>query len=302
MLGRTRVDAHGVTSVAGVAASSNGCVEAMHLEHEVGADLRARLATRAAREQQRIAVPAAVVLVRGHHQYGGRTGVDAQVAALARLGVDHHRTAGQDALTCCAHVAAPTASMCRRPVASERPGRPEDADAGTAATTPRGRRRARPSRPGRSPRQYAPTITSDALTMLPPSTARSVAGTPYTVQSPSSRPRSSSNTEVLTNTRLSARNLRSHRQPVVVMHEDRRPRRRHHRRRLDRAVGEHQRGVGVAAAHHAAVAPEHQHLEALDHRPAGEHLGGELDPLTADAGRHQRSLHQAPPTSRTRVL
>ena len=57
------------------------------------------------------------------------------------------------------------------------------------------------------------------------------------------------------------------------------PRREHRWWRFDGPIGDHQRGVGVAAAHHAAVSAEHHHLAALGDRTARHHLFGETGRL-----------------------
>ena len=68
-------------------------------------------------------------------------------------------------------------------------------------------------------------------------------------------------------------------------------------RRLDRAVGDHERRLGVAAPHHAAVAPEQLDLTAFGEGGAGDHLRRELDPLPADPRDQQLSFHPASVTT-----
>src|SRR2546421_407650 len=63
------------------------------------------------------------------------------------------------------------------------------------------------------------------------------------------------------------------------------------RRRLDRRVGDDERAVGVAAAHHAAVEPEKADVASLERGRARDDLRGELHTLTADAGDEQLTLH-----------
>ena len=54
------------------------------------------------------------------------------------------------------------------------------------------------------------------------------------------------------------------------------------------------------AAHGAPVDPEEQHVAALEHRGAGEHLGGELHALAADAGEEDLPLGHVGPAPMAR--
>jgi len=81
------------------------------------------------------------------------------------------------------------------------------------------------------------------------------------------------------------------------MHEDRRPRVGHRGGRLDGAVGDHHRRLGVAAPHHPAVAAEHLDRAPLGDRGPGQHLRGELDALPADSRENELTFHVAPSRS-----
>ncbi len=72
----------------------SGVLVLVDLEDEVGADLRAGPAPGAPGTEPRVAVAAGVHLVRGHHQHPRRAGVDAEVAPLAGVDVDHHGPPG----------------------------------------------------------------------------------------------------------------------------------------------------------------------------------------------------------------
>ena len=156
----------------------------VHLEHEVGADLRARLAPGAAGQQPRVAVAACVDLVVGHRQHARRARVDAEVAALARLDVDHDRAAGAAP----SRHGAPPPTPARRSVAGRDVEAGADggdvrarcAAAGTAGSDAATAASSESSATMPVAATYAPSITIDAVMMLPSSTARSVAGTSTT--------------------------------------------------------------------------------------------------------------------------
>ena len=58
-------------------------------------------------------------------------------------------------------------------------------------------------------------------------------------------------------------------------------------------LGHHQRGLGVAAADHAAVTPEELHGATLGHRRLGDDGGHELHPLAADPRHEQLTFQDA---------
>ena len=66
----------------------------------------------------------------------------------------------------------------------------------------------------------------------------------------------------------------------------------HRRRRLHSVVGHHEGGIGVAAAHHSAVAAEQLHVAAFGQRGTGQDLGGELHTLAPDACEQHLALHR----------
>ena len=127
----------------------------------------------------------------------------------------------------------------------------------------------------------------------------SVAGTPKARGTRSRRARVS-NVGVVDEDERAGRSLRADRLPELVVHRDRRPRVRDERRRLERRVADHDRRVGVHAAHRAAVDAEQHHVTAFEGRAAGEHLRGELHTLAADPGEQQLTFQGRIPSARTR--
>ena len=60
-----------------------------------------------------------------------------------------------------------------------------------------------------------------------------------------------------------------------------------------RSIGHHERGLGVPAAHHAAVGAEELDVPALVQGRLGQDLRGQLDALAPDAGQQHLALHVA---------
>src|SRR5205085_7453090 len=67
------------------------------LEYEVRADLRTDAAAGAAGRENRVRITASVQLVTRHREHAGWARVDAKIAALARVDVDDHGPASEDA-------------------------------------------------------------------------------------------------------------------------------------------------------------------------------------------------------------
>src|SRR4051812_18256418 len=146
------------------------------LEAEVGADPRARLTAGATRLEARVAVAAAVDVVGGHLEHPGRARVDAQVAALARFDVDDDGAARADGRHAATSLHAGT-SPCGT---ASRPARMASTLRATCCTRYDGNDDATAASSASRPTTcviavYAPSITIDAVMMLPSSTAMSVA-------------------------------------------------------------------------------------------------------------------------------
>ena len=108
----------------------------------------------------------------------------------------------------------------------------------------------------------------------------------------------SSTSEAFTMTGPPGRRNDPGRGPVLGGHHEAGPGRRQDGQGPEPAVGDGDRGVGLAAPDGPGVVAAQHGLAALFHRRQGQGLRAELDALTADAGHHDLSLHLLPPDGR----